>query len=95
MTTPASWGTCALRSLENQILQFLPHMAKKRKKYVAPIGKQLPEAPKNPGRGDLWLWIGECIGAVMSWVPLELAPDTMTWSDPHEAMRKELGRRSQ
>jgi hypothetical protein len=64
-------------------------MPKRRKKYVAPIGRQLPAAPTNPGRGDLWEWIGECIGALMSWVPLEHEPDTLTWSDPHESIMKE------
>jgi len=64
-------------------------MAKKRKKYVAPIGRQLPERPKTAGHGDLWEWTGECIAALASWVPLEHEPDTMTWSDPNEAMQKE------
>jgi len=64
-------------------------MAKKRKKYIAPIGRQLPVAPKTPGYGDLWRWAGECIAALESWVPFAPEPDTMTWNDPHEAMQKE------
>jgi len=64
-------------------------MAKKRKKYVAPIGRQLPEEPSTPGRGDLWLWMGQCIEALTSWVPDEDEPETMGWSDPEESIRKE------
>lgn len=64
-------------------------MAKKRKTYVPPVGRQLPAAPTNLGKCDAWEWAGESIAALMSWIPLEHEPDTMTWSDPHEAMRKE------
>jgi len=62
---------------------------KKKPPYVAPVGHPIPRIVAGLSSEEKWNWIAACCDALATWIPYADEPDTMTWSDPGESIRKE------